>query len=182
MRVPTRSEGTRSGVNCTRANVPPRTPAVVLIVSVFARPGTPSISRCPCASRQTSTRSSIASWPAITRLISNSVCSSRSFASSGDGGGASFACFTTWSLLLRAVKTYTEAGPAEFSLRGSRHYELGVGRGRRRAELLRALLVSRPVAGEKQPRIVVLREGEPRTSAHPLVHLQSVLEVRSEEH
>ena len=39
MRVPTRSDGTRSGVNCTRANVPPSTPAVVLIVSVFARPG-----------------------------------------------------------------------------------------------------------------------------------------------
>ena len=26
-------------MNCTRANVPPSTPAVVLIVSVFARPG-----------------------------------------------------------------------------------------------------------------------------------------------
>src|SRR5436853_307328 len=66
MRVPTRSDGTRSGVNWTRENEPPSTAAVVLIVSVFARPGTPSSSRCPCASRQTTTRSSITSWPAIT--------------------------------------------------------------------------------------------------------------------
>ena len=43
MRVPTRSDGTRSGVNWTRANEPPSTPAAVLIVSVFASPGTPSI-------------------------------------------------------------------------------------------------------------------------------------------
>ena len=38
-RVPTRSLGTRSGVNCTRLNEPPSTAAVDLIVSVFARPG-----------------------------------------------------------------------------------------------------------------------------------------------
>ena len=34
-------------MNCTRWNVPPSTAAVVLIVSVFASPGTPSISRWP---------------------------------------------------------------------------------------------------------------------------------------
>ena len=34
-------------MNCTRLNDPPSTAAVVLIVSVFARPGTPSISRWP---------------------------------------------------------------------------------------------------------------------------------------
>ena len=51
-RVPTRSLGTRSGVNCTRLNEPPSTDAVDLIVSVFARPGTPSISRWPPESRQ----------------------------------------------------------------------------------------------------------------------------------
>ena len=45
--------------------MPPRTLAVVLTVSVLARPGTPSISRWPPASRQTSTRSSIASCPAM---------------------------------------------------------------------------------------------------------------------
>src|SRR5581483_4095426 len=91
MRVPTRSAGTRSGVNWTRAKVPPSTPAVVLIVSVFARPGTPSIRRWPCASRQTSTRSSIWSWPAITLLISKSACSSRSFTSAGSTSLPSFA-------------------------------------------------------------------------------------------
>ena len=73
-------------MNWMRENVPPSTLAVVLIVSVLARPGTPSISRCPCAKRHTSTRSSIASWPAITRLISKSACSRRSFASAGVGG------------------------------------------------------------------------------------------------
>ena len=61
MRVPTRSEGTRSGVNCTRWKLPPSTSATVLIVRVFARPGTPSIRRWPPASRQTKTRSSISS-------------------------------------------------------------------------------------------------------------------------
>src|SRR6478672_2099100 len=75
-RVPTRSDGTRSGVNCTRWNVPPSTAAVVLIVRVFARPGTPSMSTWPPESRQTRTRSSISSWPAITRRISNRACSS----------------------------------------------------------------------------------------------------------
>ena len=43
--VPSDLVGTRSGVNCTRWNVPPSTAAVVLIVRVFASPGTPSISR-----------------------------------------------------------------------------------------------------------------------------------------
>src|SRR3954452_5084529 len=71
-----RSDGTRSGVNWTRWKVPPSTAAVVLIVSVFARPGTPSIRTWPRASRQTSTRSSIASWPAMTLRTSNRACSS----------------------------------------------------------------------------------------------------------
>ena len=39
MRVPTRSAGTRSGVNCRRLNEPPSTSATVLTVSVLARPG-----------------------------------------------------------------------------------------------------------------------------------------------
>ena len=40
-RVPTRSDGTRSGVNCTRRKDPPSTDASVLTVRVLARPGTP---------------------------------------------------------------------------------------------------------------------------------------------
>ena len=50
---------------CRRART-----ASVLTVSVLARPGTPSSSTWPPASSATSSRSSIASWPTITRLIS----------------------------------------------------------------------------------------------------------------
>ena len=50
-------------MNWMRSNLPPNTSATVFTVSVFARPGTPSISRWPPASRQTNTRSSISSWP-----------------------------------------------------------------------------------------------------------------------
>src|SRR5919205_2740081 len=75
MRVPTRSAGTRSGVNWRRRNVPPSTSATVLTVSVLARPGTPSSSTWPPVSSATSTRSSIASWPTTTRLHSYSAAS-----------------------------------------------------------------------------------------------------------
>ena len=88
IRVPTRSAGTRSGVNCSRLNEPPSTSATVLTVSVFASPGTPSSSTWPPARSATSTRSSIASWPTITRLISKSAVSSAWWASR-DGLGSS---------------------------------------------------------------------------------------------
>src|SRR5919202_4413470 len=65
-----------------RRNVPPSTCARVLTVSVLARPGTPSSRTWPPARRATSRRSSIASWPTITRLISCSAASSASRASS----------------------------------------------------------------------------------------------------
>src|SRR5919197_2018653 len=116
MRVPTRSEGTRSGVNWTRENVPPSTPAVVLIVRVFASPGTPSIRRWPWASRQTRTRSSIASCPAITRRISNSACSRRSLASAGAGTGRSSAGEVTSPPWSRGVE-HRKAGFPEYWLR-----------------------------------------------------------------
>jgi hypothetical protein len=70
------SEGTRSGVNWTRRKVPPRVSARVFTVSVLARPGTPSIRRWPPARRATKTRSSMASWPTMTRFISNRAASS----------------------------------------------------------------------------------------------------------
>ena len=57
-------------MNWMRLKLPPTTDASVLIVSVLASPGTPSSSTWPPASSATSTRSSIASWPMITRLIS----------------------------------------------------------------------------------------------------------------
>src|SRR3954447_10604356 len=121
MRVPTRSAGTRSGVNCRRLNEPPSTSATVLTVSVLARPGTPSSSTWPPARSATSTRSSIASWPTITRLISKSADSSASWAArSGRGSAsASSACsrrssgvtwssFSRCSVLRRGARLRTE--------------------------------------------------------------------------
>src|SRR4051812_38533711 len=75
MRVPTRSAGTRSGVNWMRLKLPPSTVASVRTVSVLARPGTPSSSTWPPVSSATSRRSSIASWPMTTRLHSYRVAS-----------------------------------------------------------------------------------------------------------
>src|SRR6266540_5566523 len=117
MRVPTRSEGTRSGVHWMRAKVPPRTPAVVLIVRVFASPGTPSIRRWPWAKRQTRTRSSIASCPAITRLISKSACSRRSLASVGEGTARSLCCSVTSAPSVACTESYTTARQPKFLLR-----------------------------------------------------------------
>ena len=76
MRVPTRSAGTRSGVNCTRAKCPPTACAIVDTVSVLARPGKPSIRQCPSASRHTMTRSTRRSWPTTTFLTWNSASAS----------------------------------------------------------------------------------------------------------
>src|SRR4051812_8732697 len=107
MRVPTRSAGTRSGVNWSRLKVPPRTSATVLTVNVLARPGTPSSSTWPPARSATSSRSSIPSWPTITRLTSNSADSSASWASRDGSAASSSACrrrssgFNGSSLLFR---------------------------------------------------------------------------------
>src|SRR3954453_7975060 len=85
MRVPTRSAGTRSGVNWTRRNEPPSTWASVRTVSVLARPGTPSRSTWPPARRARSRRSSIASWPTMTRLTSCRASCSVAFAAPRSG-------------------------------------------------------------------------------------------------
>src|SRR2546425_8069846 len=53
-----------------RLNSASITRAVVLIASVLAKPGTPSISTCPRARRATRIRSSMRSWPTMTFLIS----------------------------------------------------------------------------------------------------------------
>ena len=55
------SEGTRSGVNCSRTDDPPTTVASVSTASDFATPGTPSSRQCPRASSATSIRSTIRS-------------------------------------------------------------------------------------------------------------------------
>src|SRR5215210_1124126 len=156
MRVPTRSDGTRSGVNCTRENDPPRTLAVVLIVSVFASPGTPSRSRWPSESRQTRTRSSIASCPAITRRISNSACSRRSFASPGDGAEAWSGCSLTLRLLSR-VEPQREARDAVTCLRDALRVRDGRDRPVR-LELLEALLARERYGGSGVVDQAVLRQ------------------------
>src|SRR5512137_306672 len=73
MRVPTRSAGTRSGVNWIRLKPPEMVAASVFTVSVLASPGTPSTSRCPWASVATSTRSRKWSWPTTTFFTSNRI-------------------------------------------------------------------------------------------------------------
>src|SRR3954469_6430453 len=73
MRVPIRSAGTRSGVNWMRRKTPRSVRASVFTVSVLARPGTPSTSRCPCASMATSTRSRKWSWPTTVFFTSYST-------------------------------------------------------------------------------------------------------------
>src|SRR5688572_12918118 len=73
MRVPTRSAGTRSGVNWMRRNDPRTVRASVLTVSVLASPGTPSTSRWPWASMATSTRSRKWSCPTTTFFTSYST-------------------------------------------------------------------------------------------------------------
>src|SRR6476620_4406072 len=84
------SAGSRSGVNCSRANVPPTTRAAVSAASVLARPGTPSSSAWPRDSRQTSSRSIARSWPTMTFLISKSAGSTR-----WPSTGASVGCGST---------------------------------------------------------------------------------------
>src|SRR3954468_9899405 len=137
MRVPTRSAGTRSGVNCRRLNEPPSTSATVFTVSVLASPGTPSSSTWPPASSATSTRSSIASWPTITRLISKSADSSASCACRAGLGscGRSRAWSlrssgVTWGLLVsadrRVLGTRTERHRQITPVAAAHHGEFGL--------------------------------------------------------
>ena len=49
--VPTRSDGMRSGVHCTRLNEPDTQVASVWAAVVLAKPGTDSIRICPPATK-----------------------------------------------------------------------------------------------------------------------------------
>ena len=64
--VPVMSAGIRSGVNWMRLNDRFSVRASVLIISVFASPGTPSSRQWPRANRQISSSSITSSWPTIT--------------------------------------------------------------------------------------------------------------------
>ena len=61
--VPTRSEGMRSGVHCTRLNVPDTAVASVCAAVVLARPGTDSMRIWPPATSVTISDSRRLSWP-----------------------------------------------------------------------------------------------------------------------
>ena len=65
METPVTSDGMRSGVNWMRVKRRPSALASVRTSSVFAVPGTPSISRCPRARNATSASSMAASWPTM---------------------------------------------------------------------------------------------------------------------
>src|ERR1035437_5098846 len=65
--VPTTSAGSKSRVNWIRLNVVWTVSASVRTVSVFARPGTPSIRTCPPVRSEMIRRSTIASWPTTRR-------------------------------------------------------------------------------------------------------------------
>ena len=73
--VPMMSEGIRSGVNWIRLKLICSVCAIVLAMSVFPSPGTPTMSACPRQSRAASRWSSTGPWPTTTRPIS---CRSRS--------------------------------------------------------------------------------------------------------
>ena len=68
--MPTRSAGSRSGVNWMRENCRSSTCPSVFTASVLARPGTPSTSRWPRQSSATIIRSTRERWPTMTFLIS----------------------------------------------------------------------------------------------------------------
>ena len=70
-RVPTMSEGTRSGVNWMREKLPPMTVANVDTASVLATPGTPSSRTWPPESMATTNCLHRCSWPTTTWLISD---------------------------------------------------------------------------------------------------------------
>ena len=75
------SPGIRSGVNCTRRVSTDSAPARVRTSSVFATPGTPSISTCPPHSSATSRPDTAASWPTTALATSARTAASRSRAS-----------------------------------------------------------------------------------------------------
>ena len=104
MRVPTLSEGTRSGVNWIREKVPPTTRARVWAASVFATPGTPSRRQCPSAIRAVSRRSTSRSCPTITRLTSKRVCSSSTPLASASTGLGTLARVSEMSVTVLASR------------------------------------------------------------------------------
>src|SRR6516165_38538 len=72
---PSRSAGSRSGVNCTRVNLSPNAAAKDLAISVLPRPGRSSMSTWPRARTAVSISVSAERLPTTTRSISSSTAS-----------------------------------------------------------------------------------------------------------
>ena len=71
--VPVMSDGIRSGVNWMRLNESSRVRARLEIISVFARPGTPTRRQCPRVRIASRSWSMTSSWPTITRWSSDFI-------------------------------------------------------------------------------------------------------------
>ena len=69
--VPVMSAGIRSGVNWMRLNSSDSASASVRIISVFARPGTPTSRQWPRAKSAMSSCSITSSWPTMRLAISS---------------------------------------------------------------------------------------------------------------
>ena len=63
--VPVISVGIKSGVNCTRVKSRDMVSARLLIISVFANPGTPSITTCPLAKNAVRIWPMTSTWPTM---------------------------------------------------------------------------------------------------------------------
>src|SRR3954453_11569136 len=130
-----------------RRKLPPSTSASVLTVSVLARPGTPSSSTWPPAISATSSRSSIASCPTITRLISWRASSSAAPASSRAAARSlGFSISTCVSFSRRSDE------PAE---PGERHAQAGQEQDRRPARESRCDLVLLLAVAELRAELLV---------------------------
>ena len=78
MVVPRTSLGIRSGVNCMREKGVSIDFEINFAISVFATPGTPSMSTWPLASMAAMSCSTIADCPTMTFPISDFICSTAS--------------------------------------------------------------------------------------------------------
>src|SRR5262245_57755898 len=74
MSVPVMSDGIRSGVNWMRVNFRSSTRASVAMISVFARPGTPTMRLLPPTKSVSRTSSMTSDWPMIRLPSSSMIC------------------------------------------------------------------------------------------------------------
>src|SRR3977135_155387 len=86
--TPVTSEGSRSGVNCSRENEQSSDRASALASIVFPTPGKSSMIRCPSATRQSTTRRSASCGAWTTRPRLATIAATRSAGSGARAGSA----------------------------------------------------------------------------------------------